>query len=79
MQCLAYVSFALTEGWLTVIDYVLYYLVAGIIAAVILRAVESFYIDEAVNLTMDVIAWPVAVICYLKGKRDKAASDSDTE
>lgn len=61
------------------INYVLYYLVAGIIAAIVFRVIESFYIDEAFDLAMDLLFWPVAIVLYLKGKRDKVASGSDTE
>lgn len=69
MQCLQFVSFALTEGWLTMISFLLYWIVAGTVVAVILRAIESFYIDEAMYLALDVLFWPIAVFKHFKEKR----------
>lgn len=61
------------------LSVVLYWIAVGAVVAVVLRAIESFYIDEAFDLAMDLLFWPVAIVLHLKGKRDKVTSDSDTE
>lgn len=59
---------------------VVHWIAAGALVAVILRVRESFYIDEAFDLAMDVLFWPVAVILHIRGDRgDKDSGSSHTE